>query len=103
MARSVKAYYQNMKERYGDEYTSKFKDIWTVFVIEKGERNNCDQKQIEIGLYETQGIRTMRLNLTEIAERGVMCQKTSILKIQEREVGFVYFRTGYDILQYENE
>lgn len=41
------------------------------------------------------GIKSMRCTLQEIAEAMSLNEETHILKIRGKEIGFVYYRSGY--------
>mmetsp|Transcript_106813 Transcript_106813/g.147853 ORF Transcript_106813/g.147853 Transcript_106813/m.147853 type:complete len:92 (-) Transcript_106813:537-812(-) len=71
-------------------------NTWVLFVIEEIEKNVGDQKLVESCLYFDHGkIKSKRLTLRQIHEMGVMDEQTGVLKIQDDEIGFVYFRSGY--------
>ena len=75
-----------------------------MFVIDEGERNICDQKWIEVTLYEKYGIKSMRLTLLEVSSRVSRNADTGGLFIDAvKEVSLVYYRTGYQVEQYLNE
>jgi glutathione synthase len=94
--RANEQYLQSMKARYPAKYEKvTSKDLWTLFVIDKEERNICDQKWIEHELYRLHGMKSMRLTLREIGERSRVDEETKSLHIDGNEIGFVYYRTGY--------
>ena len=71
-----------------------------LFVIEADERNVVDQKIIEVKLQQQFGIFSMRRTLSQIASDGSIDPNTKQLSIDDIEIGFVYFRTGYQAEQY---
>jgi glutathione synthase len=78
--------------------------LWVLFVVDEGERNICDQKWIEVKLFEKYKIRSLRLTLLEVSARVTRDDKTGCLLIDEtREIALVYYRTGYQEEQYVNE
>jgi hypothetical protein len=67
-----------------------------LFVIDEGERNICDQKSIEVKLFEKYKIRAIRLTFPEISARLTRDDKTGAIYIDgTREIALVYYRTGY--------
>lgn len=78
-------------------------NTWVLFVVEEIEKNVGDQKLVESCLYFDHGkIKSKRLTLRQIHEMGVMDEETGVLKIQDDEIGFVYFRSGYAEHQFKN-
>lgn len=78
--------------------------FWVLFVVDEGERNVCDQKWIEVELFQTHKVRSLRITLSQIAKRGSRDEKTGALLIDGyMEVAFVYYRTAYQVEQYANE
>ena len=77
------------------KYGESAKDIWVLFVCEDDERNLCDQKAIEVELMNKHNIRSMRRTLAELIEQAELNQKTKVLKVGGKEIGFVYYRTCY--------
>jgi glutathione synthase len=70
--------------------------LWILFVVDEGERNICDQKWIEVKLFEKYKIRSLRLTLLEVAVRVTRDEKSGSLIIDgTREIALVYYRTGY--------
>ena len=55
----------------------------------------CDQKVIEVTLEHKYGIHSMRKTLTELQAQGQIDQSTKKLSVNNKEIGFVYYRTGY--------
>lgn len=45
----------------------------------------------------------MRLNFEQIEQLGEIDKETNILKIRGKEIGFVYYRAGYQVEQYQTE
>ena len=73
-------------------------EIWVLFVVEENERNLGDQKSLEVELYDCHGIKTLRATFAEIWASYEIDDATKVLRVQGREIGLVYYRTGY---QYE--
>jgi len=65
--------------------------------VEDNERNKIDQKALETELQFKHGIKSMRLNLTEIKSEIVLDEKTHVITIRGKEIGFVYYRSGYQV------
>lgn len=65
-----------------------------LFVVEDSERNIIDQKVIEADLYRRYKIHSMRCTFEEIGKYGKIDEQ-SRLTVHNREIGFVYYRTGY--------
>jgi hypothetical protein len=79
-----------------DMYTTiSLNEIWVLFVIEADERNIGDQKSLEYDLYNDHGIKTLRATFSQIWNAYEIDLKTRVLKVQGREIGIVYYRTGY--------
>ena len=74
--------------------------IWVLFVCEDDERNLCDQKAIEVTLQSKFKILSMRKTMAEIAEQGQVDPQTKKLTVAGKEIGFVYYRTGYQADHY---
>lgn len=45
----------------------------------------------------------MRMTFSQIAENCEVDAVTKALKVKGREIGFVYYRTGYQLEQYDGE
>ena len=73
---------------------------WVLFVCEDDERNICDQKVIEVQLQHRYGISSMRKTMAEIAREGSCDASSKKLFVNGKEIGFVYYRTGYQLEQY---
>ena len=73
-----------------------------MFVVEASEKNVCDQKWVELELLDRYGINSMRKTLAEIGTEAVV-DGEGRLWIRHREVGLVYYRTGYQMEQYAGE
>jgi glutathione synthase len=73
-----------------------------LFVVEDSERNIIDQKIIEAELYRRYRVHSMRCTLEEV-QQNASISETKVLKVHGREIGFVYYRTGYQINQYPTE
>lgn len=71
-----------------------------LFVCEDDERNICDQKVIEVRLQKQFGIHSMRLNLKEIETCSRFDEESKRLYVNGIEIGFVYYRTGYQADHY---
>ena len=57
-------YLESMQERYKEKYEAKHPDdFWVLVVIDKDERNICDQKYIESALFEKHNIKSVRMTL----------------------------------------
>ncbi|KAJ2718224.1 Glutathione synthetase [Coemansia sp. Benny D115] len=69
-------------------------DAVIVFVVQPGERNVCDQRWVERGLWERHGVAVERLTLGEIAERCTVAADGR-MHVGGREVAMCYFRAGY--------
>lgn len=78
-------------------------DPWVLFVVEEVERNVIDQKIIEVELQRVHGIKSMRLSFSQIEKLSEMDPETNILRIRGKEIGFVYYRAGYQVEQYTCE
>lgn len=72
-------------------------DAWVLFVVEDSERNVIDQKFIETELQTKYGIKSMRLTFSEIFQQQEFDKETHVLKIRGKEIGFVYYRCGYQV------
>lgn len=71
-----------------------------VMVVQPGERNAYDQRWLSLTLWQRHGIKTLRLTLKDIAQRGVVDASTNRLTIGDHTVGLVYFRAGYTPADY---
>jgi glutathione synthase len=87
-----------MKKSQRGYTTTKMSDVWVLFIIEENERNLGDQKCLESELYDRQGIKTLRATFAEVWRSYEIDPATRVLRVQGREIGLVYYRTGY---QYE--
>ena len=93
-----------MASRFPDKYeTMKETDVRVLFVIEDEERNICDQKWIEHQIYQAHKIKSMRMTFSQIYERAKVDPETKVLTIDGYEIGFVYYRTGYQLEQHHSE
>lgn len=93
-----------IEKKVGSASILKPSDLWVLFVIDEGERNICDQKWIEVELFEKYGIKSMRLTLSQVAKRVMRKEEDGALYIDgNREIALVYYRTGYQVEQYVNE
>lgn len=75
--------------------------VYVLFVIEDDERNVIDQKLIESELYSCCKIRSLRCTFEEIYRYGRLDNETGVLRVHNREIAFVYYRTGYQLDQYK--
>lgn len=73
-----------------------------LFVVENDERNVIDQKSIEFEIADQFGIQSMRCTFLEIAEHGSV-DGEGILWVHGREIGFVYYRSGYQHDQHQTD
>ena len=92
-----------MKKSQRGYNTTKMSDVWVLFIVEENERNLGDQKCLESELYDGQGIKTLRATFTEVWKSYEIDQVTKVLRVQGREIGLVYYRTGYQYEQYTCE
>lgn len=81
--------------------SSSAKNVYVLFVVQKGERNAFDQRPLEHAL-QAQGIRVVRQTFSEIASRIKAStndpNRTLILShpvLVAIEISVVYFRAGY--------
>lgn len=95
--RSCQLYQQSMEIKHPSIYAGLKPDsFWVLFVIDEGERNVCDQKWIENHLFDTYGVRSLRITLAQVHKRAERNEATGALILDEtREVALVYYRTGY--------
>jgi glutathione synthase len=85
-----------MSKRYPEKYQGKqLKQFWVLFVIEKNERNLGDQKCLETEIYDSHGIKTLRATFEDIYTYHEIDPVTRSLKVMGKEIGLVYYRTGY--------
>lgn len=104
---SMCGYFNEVIERYKASVKAKFPDDasvgvkpWVLFVVEDSERNVLDQKVIETELQAQYGICSMRCTFNEVAQMATLDADTHILKVRGKEIGFVYYRSGYQVEQY---
>lgn len=71
-------------------------NVFVLFVIEDNERNVIDQKLIESDLYACCKVQSLRCTFEEIYRYGTI-DENGILKVHNREIAFVYYRTGYQL------
>jgi len=71
-----------------------------VMVVQPGEQNAYDQRWLSLTLWQRHGIKTLRLSLHDIAQRGVLDTNSNQLTIGGNIVGLVYFRAGYTPTDY---
>lgn len=73
-----------------------------VFVIQENERNEFDQRSIEVLLWEKYNIKSVRLTLKEILSKHEMDGNNNLL-IDQQIVSLFYFRAGYSEKDYPDE
>ena len=101
---AINLYKANVAAKFElDEAAQGARDPWVLFLIDDSERNVIDQKVIESQLFATYGIKSMRHTFKEVFELMDFDQDTHILKIRNKEIGFVYYRNGYQVEQYQDE
>lgn len=71
--------------------------------MDERERNVIDQKFIETELQRLHGIPSMRCTLTQVKALMSFDEESHVLKIRGQEIGFVYYRSGYQVEQYSSE
>lgn len=76
-------------------HSTPVESIWVAFIIDTSERNIIDQKWIETTLFEEFKIKSMRVTFEDVHKYGQIDPTTNILTIKGKEIGFVYYRTGY--------
>lgn len=62
-----------------------------------------DQKCLETEIYDSHGIKTLRATFEDIYTYHEIDPVTRSLKVMGKEIGLVYYRTGYQIEQYASE
>jgi len=62
--------------------------------VDQQERNLADQKSIEAALQFKHGISSMRATFTEIGPE-MNIDSSNTLHVRGKEIGLVYYRTGY--------
>jgi len=82
-----------MKEKFDHDS----QDPWVLFLVTPDERNVIDQKIIEYELQVKYGLKCMRCTFQEIKDEGNIDKDTHILRVRGEEIGFVYYRSGYQI------
>jgi|688.fasta_scaffold409270_2 hypothetical protein len=70
------------------------RQAWFLFVIENEETNIGDQKFLEQALYQDHKIKSCRYTLKDICLKARVNEQ-GILFINEKEIGIVYYRSGY--------
>ena len=93
--RGIQLYFESMKKSDRGYTTSKIDDVWVLFIVEENERNLGDQKCLESELYDRQGIKTLRATFAEVWKTYEIDPASRALRVQGREIGLVYYRTGY--------
>ena len=72
-------------------------DDFFLFVVGDDERNMNDQKIMEYKLQVKYGIKSMRITFDQLIDEIQFDKGTHILKIRGHEIGFVYYRSGYQV------
>jgi hypothetical protein len=85
-----------------DKFLRKNIEVWVAFIVDDDERNVIDQKTIEVQLQLTRGIKSMRVTFDDVTKEGSL-DENNVLTIRGKEIGFVYYRTGYQVEQYKTE
>lgn len=70
-------------------------DAIVLFVVQKGEGNIVDQRQIEYALSKSHGIRVERATLEDVSNFGKLKGDKQRLFYKDLQVAIVYFRAGY--------
>lgn len=73
------------------------KMLWILFVVEEKERNIGDQRCLESELFDSHGLRTIRASFQQLQEILQVDPHSKVLRVQGKEIGIVYYRTGYQI------
>jgi hypothetical protein len=89
---ALKYYRETVPENFGKP--------WVLFIIEEVERNTVDQKIIEAELSFKHNIYSMRATFADIDREAKLDADTGALFFRGKEIGLVYYRTGYSIEQY---
>lgn len=97
-AQAINYYKQDQQEKFGNTP----EDPWVLFVVDEKERNVVDQKIIEVQLQLKTGIKSMRMTFKEILQEKEL-NENNVLTVRGKEIGFVYYRTGYQEEQYTDE
>lgn len=81
---------------------AKARDAVVLFVVQEGERNVNDQREVELRLLDAFGVRCCRATLAELADRLEPAGGDgAALLLDGEEVSVTYFRAGYDPADYE--
>lgn len=72
-------------------------------MVTDDERNVIDQKIMEYELQSTHGIKSMRCTMEQIGEEAEFDQNNHVLKLRGKEIGFVYYRSGYQVEHYPTQ
>lgn len=90
------------KQSQAQKFNRTVDDAWVAFIVDDSERNVVDQKIIEVQLQLRTGIKSMRVRFSDVFSQGIL-DENNVLRINGKEIGFVYYRTGYQQEQYKNE
>lgn len=76
---------------------SKPSEVVVVMVVQPGETNSCDQRDLEFVLGARHGVRVLRKSLAELATEAEHIGANDELWLTKEQVrvGVVYFRAGY--------
>ncbi|WFD33264.1 glutathione synthase [Malassezia cuniculi] len=80
-----------------------------LFVVQPNERNTFDQRAIEYELLAKHGIRSQRASMEDLSKWASLQGNKRILVVQSPlstlpiEISTVYFRAGYDPVDYQND
>jgi hypothetical protein len=96
MVANFKTAMEHYKRTLKEKFNIESQDPWVLFVVEDKERNVVDQKIIETELQKHTGIKSMRMTFAEIYEAMKM-DENHVLTIRNKEIGFVYYRAGYQV------
>ncbi|KAK9917481.1 hypothetical protein WJX75_004845 [Coccomyxa subellipsoidea] len=77
-------------------------DAVVLFVVQPKERNSYDQQWLQQAIWERHKVRTVRLTLAQIAERGAL-DASGQLRVDDAEVAVTYFRAGYSPNDYPTD
>lgn len=62
----------------------------------------CDQKLIELVLQQKKGIKSLRMTFPDI-QANMELSENNVMRVLGKEIGFVYYRTGYQFEQYSGD
>jgi glutathione synthase len=81
---------------------SNYNNTIVVFLIQEEERNEFDQRAIEVQLWEKYGIRSLRLTMKEVLINHEIDSNNNMI-IDKNIVSLFYFRAGYSEKDYPDE